>query len=300
MNALEVKVIEVTPAIVKFNYSEMLEIAKEIKAEYEGLIFTEETVKQGKSTVAEIKKIQKSVNDFKIKTKKDLTQSVTLFEEQCKEIIKEFDEPIAFISTQLEEFETKRIETRTRIINAKIDELRLESKVDDKFFNIEFNPKWTNSTFALSQIHDEVVAQLNQMIAKQNHYYTCIEMIEMKVEMENARHGLNVGLSPSQFVGMIEYKTMDEIKEAITAQAESRKAQETEYAERVKAQAEKEANAKANETIAKVTESVERFIPVESEKAEARISATIRITGTRAQFEALKNYMNATGIEVLM
>ena len=77
MNALEVKVLEVTPAVVKFNYSEMLEIAKEIKSEYEGLTFTEETVKQGKSTVAEIKKIQKSVNDFKIKTKKEF--SIYLF-----------------------------------------------------------------------------------------------------------------------------------------------------------------------------------------------------------------------------
>ena len=299
MNALEVKVLEVTPAVVKFNYSEMLEIAKEIKSEYEGLTFTEETVKQGKSTVAEIKKIQKSVNDFKIKTKKELTQSVSLFEDQCKEIIKEFDEPITFISEQLEEFETKRIETKTRIINAKIDELRIESKVDDKFFNIEFNPKWTNSTFALSQIHDEVVAQLNQMIAKQNHYYTCIEMIEMKVEMENTRCGLNVGLSPSQFVGMIEYKTMDEIKEAITAQAESRQSQEFEYAERVKAQAEREANAKANETIAKVTENVEKFIPVESEKEEPRLTTTIRLRGTKSQFDALKKYLEAAGIEVL-
>ena len=66
MNYLEVKVLEVTPAIVKFNYSEMSAFAKNLAEEYRGLTFDEETVKEGKKTVAELKKIQKSVNDFSV------------------------------------------------------------------------------------------------------------------------------------------------------------------------------------------------------------------------------------------
>ena len=77
MNALEVRVLEVKPAVVNFNYQEMSEYAKKLAEEYKGLVFDEETVKEGKKTVAELKKIQKSVNDFKVKTKKELTESLS-------------------------------------------------------------------------------------------------------------------------------------------------------------------------------------------------------------------------------
>ena len=150
MNALEVRVLEVKPAVVNFNYQEMSEYAKKLAEEYKGLVFDEETVKEGKKTVAELKKIQKSVNDFKVKTKKELTESVSLFEAQCKDIISEFDEPINFISSQLEAFETERIRVKTLKIESIISQGYEQVGIEPKFQKVEFKSDWTNATKKLS------------------------------------------------------------------------------------------------------------------------------------------------------
>ena len=146
MNSLEVKVLEVKPAVVNFNYLEMSAYAKQLAEEYKGLTFDEETVKEGKKTVAELKKIQKSINDFKVKTKKELTESVALFEAQCKDIIAEFDEPINFISAQMDKFEAERIRVKTLKIESLISQGYEQAEIEPKFQKIEIKPDWLNIT----------------------------------------------------------------------------------------------------------------------------------------------------------
>lgn len=299
MNELQVKVLNVSPAKVEFNYEEMLAVAKKIKADYDGLVFEEGTVKQGAKTVAELKKIQKSINDFKIKTKKELTKSVTNFETQCKTIIAEFDEPIKFISEQLEEYETKRVESKTKVINGIIDRLKEESQVEEKFYNLEWNPKWTNKTFCTGEITEEVTNQLNQMISKQNEYYTKLEIIQAHVEIANAKHDLNVPLSETAFYSLADYKTPQEIKEVILNAAEEQKRKEVAFAERVKADEERKANVKVAETVAKAVEQVSDFVPVEKNETAPILTTIFRIKGTREQFDAIKRYIKASGVEIL-
>jgi hypothetical protein len=299
MKELQVKVLEVKPAVVSFNFEEMLNVAKKIKAQYEGLIFAEETVKQGKKTVAELKKIQKSVNDFKIKTKEELTQSVSVFENQCKTIIAEFDEPINFITTQLNEYEKKRIEGKTNVINGIIERLKEESQIEEKFYNLEWNPKWTNKTFGTGEITEEATYQLNNMIIKQNEYYTKLEIIQAHVELANAKYNLNVPLSEKAFYSLVEYKTPQEIKEIILQTGEHQHDKEIAYAEKVRADEERKANVKAAKTVAKAVEQINDFVPVEKEESDPILTTSFRIKGTRAQFDAIKRYILASGVEIL-
>lgn len=310
MNNLEVRAIKVTPAVIQFNYDEILKVAKDIKKQYEGLVFVEETVKEGKSTVAEMKKIQKSINDFKIKTKKDLTKSVTEFETQCKTIMAEFDEPIEFIQSQLADYEQKRVEQKTKNIQKIIDELRKESEIDDRFWDLQFDPKWTNKTVGHNEITENVINQINQMIAKQNAYTDRLEVIKMQVELANAKHQLSVEIDPQAFYNLAEHKESSEIKEIIMGHAERQKESETAYAEKVKVEAERKAQEEANakikendiktaETISKMSEHIDKFIPLEAQEQEKRYERTISIKGTKSQLQALKNYMDQIGIEVI-
>jgi len=294
MNYLEVKVLEVTPAIVKFNYDEMSAFAKNLAEEYRGLTFDEETVKEGKKTVAELKKIQKSVNDFKIKTKKELTESVSLFESQCKDIISEFDEPINFISGQLEEFETNRIRVKTLQIQSVISQGYEQAEIEPKFQTIEFRQDWTNATKKEKDIHEEILFELKQCVSNQDSYYTNCELIETNVKLANSEFKLNVGLDVQTFVKMLDYKQMDSIKLSIKEAAERQQQSEQAYKNKVEAQAQ----VKAAEVVEKVMEQTAKIIPIESQ-GEQVYERTIKVKGTKTQLQALKNYLEQVGIEVL-
>lgn len=293
MNYLEVKVLEVTPAVVKFNYSEMSAFAKNLAEEYRGLTFDEETVKEGKKTVAELKKIQKSVNDFKIKTKKELTESVTLFESQCKDIISEFDEPINFISTQLDEFETNRIKVKTLQVQSLISQGYEQTEIEPKFQTIEFRSDWINATKKEKDIIDELAYELKQCATNQTAYYTNCELIETFVKLANSEHELNVGLDAQTFIKM-DHLSLEQIKQLINQSAERQQQSEKAYKEKVETQAQ----AKTVEVISKVTEQIDKIIPVESQ-GEPVYERTIKVKGTKAQLVALKNYLEQIGIEVL-
>ena len=299
MNELQVKILEVTPAIVKFNFEEMMKVAKEIKEEYEGLIFTEVTVKDGKKTVAELKKIQKSVNDFKIKTKKDLTQSVSDFETQCKTIISEFDEPIEFISTQLDEFEIKRVKDKTDRINFIIQNGYTEIGIEAKFQTVEHKPDWTNSTKKESDIIEEISYQLKILVAAQDKYYQDIELVMSYVEVANV--SLNVKLSVDQFVKMLDYKTAKDIKESIQESLNNQKAQEIAYTERLERESQRkidDANREAARQIEEITEVVAEMVkPIKVEASDPTKTITFKCKVTKSQYDALINFIAKNQIE---
>lgn len=300
MNYLEVKVLEVSPAVVKFNFEEMSAYAKQLAEDYKGLTFDEETVKEGKKTVAELKKIQKSVNDFKIKTKKKLTESVTLFETQCKDIIAEFDEPIDFISTQLVEFETERIRVKTLSINSLISQGYEQAEIEPKFQTIEFKTDWLNATKKEKEFMDELTYELKQCASNQNAYYSNCELVETYIKLANSEYGLGVGLDVQQFVKVLDYKTIEEVKQAITSQAQRQQQSELEYKARIEAQAIAQAQIKATEVITQATQQIEKLIPVEKQESDPLYERTIRVKGTKAQFVSLKSYLEQIGIEVLL
>jgi hypothetical protein len=296
MNALEIKVLEVTPAVVNFNYEEMKQVARNIKAEYEGLIFTEETVKEGKKTVAELKNIQKSINDFKIKTKKELTESVTMFETNCKEIISEFDEPITFISTQLDEFETERIRIKTIVINQLIADFYAAQNVEPKFQTVEFRKEWLNITKKEKEIAQDISHDVRECLSKQEQYYLNVELIKTVAESINAKYQLGVTTQPEIFIPMLDFKDYASIKSQMEQSAERQQAQEQAY----KAKVEQEAQTKAFVQVEKVMEEATKFIPVEATAEEPTKTINISLQGTQSQFDAFKEYLKASGMKYKM
>lgn len=295
MNALEVRVIEVKPAVVNFNYQEMSAYAKQLAEEYKGLTFDEETVKEGKKTVAELKKIQKSVNDFKVKTKKELTESVALFESQCKDIISEFDEPINFISNQLDVFETERVNNKTFRIKSLISLGYEQAEIEPKFQNVAFKEDWLNITKKEKEIEEEIRYQLKECANAQDKYYSNCATIQKLVKIANLENQLNVGLDEQTFIKMLDYKTIEQIEELINQSADRQKKSEQEYKTKVETQAQ----VNAAEIIEKVTEQIEKIIPVDRPEGEPVYERTIKIKGTKTQLVALKNYLEQVGIEVL-
>ena len=294
MNALEVKVLEVKPAVVNFNFEEMKAYAKQLAEDYKGLVFDDNAVKEGKKTVAELKKIQKSVNDFKIKTKKDLTESVTLFEAQCKDIISEFDEPIQFISEQLEKYEADRIRVKQLRIDSIISQGYEQAEIEPKFQEVKQGADWLNATKSEKDIVEEIRSQLTICANNQNMYYQNVELIHTLVDLANQKYALAVPINAKRF--MIDNESMDRIKEMITSAAERQQQSEIAYKEKV----EREANVQAITKVSEIVEQASKFVPVEKTEGEPLKTIKLELLGTQSQFDAFREYLKATGMKYKM
>ncbi len=166
MNKLQLKVLENKPAEVHFNFDEISNYLDSTLNKYQGIVVTEETIKDGKKVIADLRKGKKSLDEFRKKTKKELTKSVTEFENQCKELSKKFDEVIDPINEQAEQFEIKRKEEK-KVEVQKVIKIVCELKhVGD----LPLDDKYLNKSMSLKAIKEDLISIANQMLLeKANH-----------------------------------------------------------------------------------------------------------------------------------
>lgn len=302
-NELQVKVTKFTPAEVSFNSEEIKSAAKEIAKKYEGLVFTDETVKDAKKVAAEINKIKKSVDDFKKKAKKELTPAVKALETECKEVIAILDEPYQHIKSQLEIFEDNRIKAKSEEIQVYIDNAYSDYQVEESRQKLEWPKDWLNATKQMKDIASEVNHLVNAISLEQREHYSNVEKVETFVELINVKLALNVPLSKETFVSMLSHGTVEEIKLQAEKRGQERKESEEAYAEKVKREAEAEANKKIEAVQAKAKEEVETMTEVVAKElmpveAEGKVHGfTFKIKATVNQKDALKLFMDRNGIK---
>jgi len=133
MNELKIIANNTTPAKVDFNYKEIEEQLNKVLVKYTGLMFTDETVKNCKKSIADLREGQQSLDDFRKDTKKILTESVTEFENECKELYKKFEKTIDPLKEQTDHFERLRKEENKDLCTCFSD---AETKIIDEFFDI--------------------------------------------------------------------------------------------------------------------------------------------------------------------
>lgn len=321
MNNVELKVLEVKKPEVMFNVKEIENYLDEVLSEYNGLVFTEETVKECKKTVTELNKMIKSVDAFRLKYKKELSEPIALFEKQCKDLclkIENIQEPI---KSQADNFEIarkmiKKIEIEELIENTKLTFPELEEKWLNK---IIIKEEWLNSSLSTVKLKSSVIDEFYKAKQLQDEYYSKKDLINTKCELQSLKLGLNVQMIPDNFYHMIESKTSTEIENEIIKISELTKQKELEAIENIERKAKEKADAEAKEiirlselekqkeiesiknetveTIQEISKVVEVLIPVESDVKEKVYTFKLELKATKTQKDALKNYMETIGIE---
>lgn len=141
---------------ISFNFSEgkaYLESQLEI---YKGMQFTEETKKQAKDTVAELRKQKKAFSDRIKEVKNEYMKPFDVFLIQANCLLGLYEEPIEAINKQIDEFETKRIAEKKEAIQSIFGEIICDMS-DVLPLNKIYNNKWENATFTEKQIKEEMM-----------------------------------------------------------------------------------------------------------------------------------------------
>ncbi|NFS06291.1 DUF1351 domain-containing protein [Clostridium botulinum] len=266
MNKLQLKVLENKPAEVHFNFDEISNYLDSTLNKYQGIVVTEETIKDSKKVIADLRKGQKSLDEFRKKTKKELTKSVTDFENQCKELSKKFDEVINPINEQAEQFEEKRREEK-KVEVQKVIKLVCELK------HVEYLPlddKYLNKSMSLKAIKEDLISIANQMLLEKANRKKNVTLIEGKIDLANAKYGVTMVKEP--YVNMLEYKDVDNILTKILEDGEALKN-------------------KLADTPKQKTTSFKPVVQAPKKNEEIFVD-TYEIEGTEKQLDALEDFLN--------
>lgn len=274
---LEVQIVR-NNGTIDFNFEDIKEaLAAELEP-YKNLVFTEETKTDAKKTVAELRKLKKQINDKRIEVKKLYMQPYTDFETKVKELDKLINEPITFISEQIDAFEQKRIEEKRELINDIYLELVSEREDIAGYAELSrvYDSKWENASTSKKNIQEAITSYLDGVAND----IAAIKSMESEYETKALTRYKETGVLSDALLTIRQWEKQKE---------EILKAEEKKQAE------EKQAEIEADE-ILDAPEPVEEFIEP-TEKNDIMKLARYEVKVDPFQQTQLECYMQECGIQ---
>ena len=258
---------------IDFNFEDLKDALTAELELYKNLVFTEDTKADAKKTVAELRKLKKQINDKRIEVKKLYMQPYTDFEAKVKELDKLINEPITFISEQIDAFEQKRIEEKRELINKIYLELVSEREDIAGYaeLNRVYDSKWENASTSKKTIQEAITSYLDSV----DNDIAAIESMESEYEAK----------------ALMRYKETGVLSDALLTIRQWEKQKE----EILKAEEEKQAEAEADE-ILDAPEPIEEFIEP-TEKNDIMKIARYEVKVDPFQQTQLECYMQECGIQ---
>lgn len=127
---------------------DMVEVSiREKIKEYAAVVITEDSVKDGKKFLADIRKEKKALDDERKAIKSQWMAPYEAFEKRAKKIISLYDEPVNIINEQLKDFEDQRKEMKKQEIAGIYDFVKGDFE-DWLPLSRIYNAKWENTTYS--------------------------------------------------------------------------------------------------------------------------------------------------------
>ena len=140
---------------IKFNYKELKGGLQESLKKYQNLVYTSQNIKEAKDDRATLNALKKSLNDEKIKIKKEFEVPYKDFEDKIKELIELVDKPASEIDKQVKIFEeAEKAKKRESIENIYAE--NIGSYTDLIPLQQIYDSRWENKTYKETDIKKEI------------------------------------------------------------------------------------------------------------------------------------------------
>lgn len=171
---------------VTHNLDVVKQYAQDLKDFWQPVIFTSEQVDKAKEVKASINKLVKKVGDLRKETVKEYKKPIDDFEKTAKEteaILKEASEVLNNkINVFVEHEQNKKKEKIGKIILEKTENGEVT------FHDIQFDPRWLNKTYKLSDIEKDIDAQINNILTVKETKKLAKENLRLKLEQLDPGH----------------------------------------------------------------------------------------------------------------
>lgn len=278
-------VVEQQQGTINTNFDEIKARLSEGLEEYKNMVFTEESKKDAKETLASLRKLKTAVDGERKRIKKEYMAPCDAFESQVKELTKLIDEPITFIDGQVKAFEQKRLEEKRELIKAIYEGIMDCHKEVAEYVPLDriYDSKWENATTSQKAITEAIIARV-QAVEKD---LTTILGMESKFEDK----------------GLESYKATLELSDAIETMNRYQK-QEEEILRRQEEEAKRKTEMEA-ERMEESSQEIPKTVPVkEPENMEEFVAPEVSVFNASYEIKAdafqivkLESAMREYGIE---
>lgn len=276
-------VIDFTKNEINDNFDEVKSNLQAQLSAYKDIAFTEDTKKDAKETIANLRKDKKALQDRIKAVKVEYMKPFEVFYSKSMELIEMYDEPINYINEQVSAFEMKRLEEKKAIVRSLYEEIIPEEEWQKVLpLNKIYNPKWDNATASNKSIKEEL------MRFKENAKTAYVSIKAMHSDKEeDALQMYNRTLN------------LTECMDYLNRYEEQKKEWEQAEQERLKREAEERIRADERNKIAleqAKQETIDSFIPTVDEDEELK-DYTYMIKLSKDAKAKLEMYMDSVGIE---
>lgn len=149
--------------VLTANFEEVEAQLRELMAPYEKMVLREEDIAEGKNVLARIRKVEKTIDDYRKSIKRDFSAPLVSFEEKCKRLTAVCYESETNLSEQINRYAEQRKAEKLSGLRAFFDD-NIGSLAPYLSFEQVQNPKWGNVTYTVEQAQQEI-AQAMDMCA---------------------------------------------------------------------------------------------------------------------------------------
>jgi len=143
------------PGNINFNYGEAKAYLINLLLEYQGAVFSDDSIDVAKKIVADLRSKQKQLDILRISAKKEYLSTFEKKEVLMKDLYNLFDGPINFIDGQIKGYEERKKASKkadiTKLYNSLIGELTQYIP-----FEKIYNSKWENQSFKMKAVQEEL------------------------------------------------------------------------------------------------------------------------------------------------
>lgn len=147
---------------VEFNFEELQAGLKAELEKYQGLTYTDETIKDAKTDRAKLKKLQEAMSNARISVKKRCLEPYEEFERKIKILDAIVGEPMLAIDSQVKGY-VKRKKDEKKALILDYYEANIGDVKEIMTFEAIFNKKWLNATSSLKSIQSEISNKIEQV-----------------------------------------------------------------------------------------------------------------------------------------
>ena len=191
--------------VVSGNFTELGKNIKAVVDRYKGVKLTEDNVEYVTTLKKQFASLRIGIDrDRKEYKKAYLDPAENLLKAMCDELLRLVDEGESALGAQLEEYDQRRKDELTIILNEYVKDATEKYKLREEYATqIQLKKQYYNKTQKEEDSIDDINAQAEELAKKQKEYDSGVALI--KAECEDA------GLLPDSYIRELEYKVATEI-----------------------------------------------------------------------------------------
>ena len=149
-----------TPEIKITNKEKLDALVDAVVRKYSGIVVTEDTLKECKKTLTELRKLSKELNAKRLEKQCQYETPVKEFKAQIDAYINQINDVISDIKQGTDKFEEKRKAEKQIAIQNLIDEMAGNYDVDPE--TVGFDKKWLNKSTTMKKITEDIANQMKE------------------------------------------------------------------------------------------------------------------------------------------